>query len=377
MAKREVVFGFPFLRYQRLSVFTDNMSGVTPAQFFQHLEATFESIPLSQQRLIQVGPCATRIRSSSKRMDERFNRPLVHLEEPAPGVAPDFTLDFLDVAATSMAFPRLPWPPQQRSVEQQTAEYGEGPFLFTLHGNQVFTASNFSKSRTLGFVRDPRNWLPDHYKQAIFITLYQHLRRYGLQLVHASAIALNNKAILIAGKSGAGKTTAMLSCVQQGFDFLGDDTTILLRSQDRALTVVSLLNTLNVTDQTLAWFPRLRPHVSDPPNAVGKHLVFLNEAYPQRIALQGEVAIILVPEVIDGSETTLEPANKMTLLSELLPYSLDLHDPAQVSEQLAFLVDMLETLPSFRLRLGRDRHRLPGILSSLLAKTPGVAEPAP
>ena len=45
----------------------------------------------------------------------------------------------------------------------------------------------------------------------------------GVLVLHAGFVAKNGHGVLFAGKAGAGKTTAALSCVWAGFDYLGDD----------------------------------------------------------------------------------------------------------------------------------------------------------
>ncbi|MFN2168478.1 MAG: hypothetical protein ACK2U9_19765, partial [Anaerolineae bacterium] len=62
----------------------------------------------------------------------------------------------------------------------------------------------------------------------------------------------------------------------------------------------------------------------------------------------------------------LDPAGKPGMLSDMLPYSLDLHSAEAARSQLDFLAELLEGLPGHRLSLGRDRHDLPHILSTLL-----------
>ena len=266
--------------------------------------------------------------------------------------------------------PSLPWPPHRASTEQETCEYQDDPLLFTLHGQAVLTCANFEHGHTVGYVRDPAHWPLEHYQQAIFITFYQHLRRWGFRLIHASAIGQAGQTVLFAGSSGAGKTTAMLACVRAGLEFYCDDATLLLPadSPDGGHRVVSLLNTLNVTAQTLNWFPELIPHASQATNRHGKRLVLLDEAYPDRIGLEGEVRAILAPEVTRARHSSLEPANKVALLSAMLPFSLDLHDARFARDHLDLLATLIEATPAFKLKLGADRDELPNLLRPLLAE---------
>lgn len=325
----------------------------------------FSAAPAVTQ--LQIWDQRLRLRCAGSTLHERVRRPLVHLPAVDASQTPDIGVDLVDCAAARIAMPALPWPAQHTSLDQDTREYREGPLLFTQHGEAVITACHATQQRTVGFVRDAAHWPLDHYKQALFITLYQHLRHQGFQLVHASAVGVAGYVALIAGGSGAGKTTTMLSCLRDGFDFLGDDSTLARRTADGDWQIVTLLSTAHVTDQTLAWFPELAPHVSAAASARGKRLLFVDDAYPGCVALNGAPRVILVPQVTDQGHTTVEQTAKARLLGEMLPYSLDLLDGASARHQLDSLAALMDSVPVYRLRLGADREHLPNLLRTLLA----------
>ncbi|MEI2690712.1 MAG: hypothetical protein V9H69_13790 [Anaerolineae bacterium] len=304
------------------------------------------------------------MRATTPALHRQLLRPLACPTGPAVGQPVDFTVDLVDLGEQPL--PALPWAPQHTSPEQETSEYREGPLLFTRHGDVMLTALHQEQGRTVGLVHAPERWPLRHYKQAIFITLYQHLRRRGLHLIHASAIGAQGRAALIAGQSGAGKTTTMLTSVTAGLDFLGDDTTLVQRTADGGLDVVTLLSTLDVTNATAAWFPELAPHLSTQRSHTGKRQIILAEAFPQRMAVRGRVAVILAPEICDQLHTCLAPINKAALLSDLLFYSVDLHDAALTRQHLEFLAQAVEQTPVFRLLLGRDREQIPQVIADAL-----------
>ena len=169
---------------------------------------------------LDIAGYRVRILSTSRLLHDRLRRPLAHLEIAPDTITPSFTVDFIDGAGLDDILVSLPGTAQQSSPEQETQEYQAGPYLFTLHGDSVLTAMNRDANRTVGIVRYPARWPLEHYQQAIFISLYQHLRFRGLYLIHASAIGRDGQAILSPAKSGAGKTTTMLTCVQAGFRVL-------------------------------------------------------------------------------------------------------------------------------------------------------------
>lgn len=316
--------------------------------------------------VIAVGPCLICLRCTSGLLLQRLRRPLSHLVVVAPPHPPDVTIDLIDASGTNMPMPLFPQAPQATSPEQDTREYRQGSYLITGHGDILLTALNEEQSRTVGIVADPANWPLEHYKQAIFITLYQHLRRRRLYLVHASAVALQDRALLIAGSSGAGKTTTMLSCVQSGFHFLGDDTTLVQPLGEGQFRVISVLNTVNLTESTLDWFPEARPYVSTAQTPLGKRLLFVPELYPKRIQRWCNLHAIVVPTVTTHPQTRLVPASKASMLTDMLYYSLDLHDTDAAREHLEVLASLMETTPGYRLLLGHHQEQIPTILRELL-----------
>jgi hypothetical protein len=320
--------------------------------------------------VLDVAGYQVAIRATSSRLFDQIRRPLAHLEVRPDEPEPCCTIDFIDGADADENLIVLPAAAQRSSPEQETQEFQAGPYLFTLHGDSVLTAYNQGASHTIGIVRDPGRWPLDHYQQALFISLYQHLIQRGLYLIHASAIGRNGKALLFSAKSGAGKTTTMLTCVRAGFDFYSDDATLLRRSENGQIDIVPLLGTMNVTETTLRWFPELLPYTSKAVSRTGKRLVMMGDVYPQRMATTGTVQAVIAPEIAGQTHATLSSMSKMGLLRELLPFSLDLHDADAAKTHLDFLLEVLRQVPCYRLRLGQIGEELPELLERALA-TPG------
>lgn len=351
------------------------MNNTEAADSFDHLVKEFDkahSVAVAPMWL-QIGSTTARIRCTSEMLRSQVRRPLAHLEIPASISPPDFTVDLVDLAMTSAAMPALPGGPHRESAEQQTSEWHHEAFVYTQHGDVMLTGLQWEASRTVGFVRNASSWPLQHYKQAIFITLYQHLRRRGLYLVHASAIAHEGRVALIAGSSGAGKTTTMLSCLQDGFSFLGDDATLLQRqsttsSDQDNFQVITLLNTLHATEHTLRWFPELEAHASERDSPAGKRLVIVPEAYPGCLSLSGTVHVALNPKITEEPTTRLERVSKAAFLAEMLFYSVDLHEVEGTRRHLDFLAALLEAVPTYRLLLGTDRSSISPMVARSLEK---------
>jgi serine kinase of HPr protein (carbohydrate metabolism regulator) len=59
--------------------------------------------------------------------------------------------------------------------------------------------------------------------------------RLSAETIHATTVAKNGRAVLIAGASGAGKSDLALRLIDSGFTLVSDDQTIVKRDGDRLL----------------------------------------------------------------------------------------------------------------------------------------------
>ena len=59
--------------------------------------------------------------------------------------------------------------------------------------------------------------------------------RLSSEMVHASTVAIDGRAVLITGASGAGKSDLSLRLIDHGFTLVSDDQTIVKREGDRLI----------------------------------------------------------------------------------------------------------------------------------------------
>jgi serine kinase of HPr protein (carbohydrate metabolism regulator) len=65
-------------------------------------------------------------------------------------------------------------------------------------------------------------------------------RILSAESVHASSVALNGRAVLITGASGAGKSDLTLRLLDRGFTLISDDQTLVRRDGDRLIASAPL-----------------------------------------------------------------------------------------------------------------------------------------
>src|SRR5262245_22761595 len=71
-------------------------------------------------------------------------------------------------------------------------------------------------------------WFLSH--PLLTLTLVELLKRRGMYSAHAACLAVGGRGLLLAGVSGAGKTTLALALARAGLQFLGDDTVFVAPS---------------------------------------------------------------------------------------------------------------------------------------------------
>lgn len=109
-------------------------------------------------------------------------------------------------------------------------DYLFGRFKYKVAKYQ-FDLSNFNKSdkERPVLLRIQPNFFGNRviHEQVIDYIVYFLLNQRGICSLHASAVCKNNQSILFTGPGGAGKTSFSLSCLKEGFKFLGDDRILL------------------------------------------------------------------------------------------------------------------------------------------------------
>jgi hypothetical protein len=103
------------------------------------------------------------------------------------------------------------------------------------------------------------SWRPDDEPlvalfDAIVAGVIAALSAAGVLAIHAGVVARDDRAILIAGRSGRGKTTLVLGLLRRGFDLLSDELALIGPDQR---TVLAYPRGLHIRPQALELFPEL------------------------------------------------------------------------------------------------------------------------
>ena len=173
---------------------------------------------------------------------------------------------------------------------------------------------------------------------------------------------------MLAGKSGSGKSTTALACL----DSL--DSKLLYASDDYCLLatepapyVYSLYNSAKLDVEHLSRrVPHLRSLISNPEELeTEKALFFVSQHQKEKITTGFPLRAILLPHVTGRLESTLAPASPIAALKALAPSSIfQLSGAGQADFQA--MAKLVKQVPCYRLELGTELARIPEIILELL-----------
>jgi hypothetical protein len=210
-------------------------------------------------------------------------------------------------------------------------------------------------------------WLLSH--PLFTIPLAELLKRRGLYMLHAAGLAVAGKGLLVAGQSGAGKTTLALALLRAGFDFLADDTVFLSR-EGKQLRILAFPDEVDVTAETLEFFPELRPLAqSSKPKGRPKRAFCTTRFYGVAPRWECVPGTIVFPKPAGLGMSVITPMPKAEALMQLVCNVLRT-DPHSSQSHLDALADLVRDSRCFRLQTGCDFDQLPALLRSVMSTPP-------
>jgi hypothetical protein len=100
-------------------------------------------------------------------------------------------------------------------------------------------------------------WLQYHFLDAL---VFQLITSPHLTPIHASSVARDGRAILLAGNSLAGKSSLAYACARRGWTYISDDSSPLLRRCASERVVLGTPHSLRLRPDAPKLFPELAPH---------------------------------------------------------------------------------------------------------------------
>jgi hypothetical protein len=206
--------------------------------------------------------------------------------------------------------------------------------------------------------------LPDWAKAAPFRTLLSWLcNQDGMQMVHGAGVSVGDKAVLLAGKGGSGKSTTALACALAGMGFLGDDYCAVDPRDNR---IHMVYRSAKVFPPSLGLLPALASLIaSRGEGPLEKDIVYLDAA-DAHLVRSATLSAILLPRIGTERETKISSATSAEATKAILPTTyMQLMGGTAVTAGL--IMQLTRNLPAFHLELGTDIGAVPDAIARMLA----------
>lgn len=212
------------------------------------------------------------------------------------------------------------------------------------------------------FTCGPAESLPGHELAAPFRLILQlWLRRRGVQMLHAAAVGLPGRgAVLLAARSGGGKSNTTMACLESGLQLLGEDYVAV--DNCNPPRVWSLYAAAKLLSCDLSRFPHLS--AVPRPDADGKALFQLGHL-PGRWTESLPLRAILFLHISGRPESRIVPAAPGEAVKAMLT-SLLMVLPAARRPLFEFTARLAKQVPVHRLELGRQPREIAAAIQNFM-----------
>ena len=294
-------------------------------------------------------------------------RPFAHLEG-RPSAAAELVIEIWDDRFAGA----LP-PPERTEGETQwreaTLHSSDGRFVAQQLPHTISCLDRDASRIVAGIAWHERIFIYERSKPLARLLLNWHNDR-DVQVIHTGLIARNGTGVLLAGKSGSGKSTTTLLSVMAGLDYLSEDYVGLETRPDGTFVGHSLYNSVFLNSAHLDRFPDLARHaIRGRPPQEEKSVLILSQLCSERLRRSVPIRALVFPQVNGAALAHLSPMPKPAALLALAPSSL-LQIPNRRLGATGFgrLAALVERLPCLRLTVGSDTDSIPRRLEELIAQ---------
>jgi hypothetical protein len=152
--------------------------------------------------------------------------------------------------------------------------------------------------------------------RTLSLALSLALRERGFIALHAAAVLIRERALLLVGDSGAGKSTTALALVEAGCVPMTDDQ-VFLKPAEEAWDLFSVPQEFRVTEKTLTAFPQRKRHRRSLLQGYDKYELAVAE-FSRPVGRYSGSVQLLFPRKTSGTTTRLSSMSTAEALGELM-----------------------------------------------------------
>ena len=352
------------------------MNAASFARALRELE-TFEMPSCAGERALEIAGVRMRVRLSSPRLAAGALRALAHHAVATDAAEPaDVTLLVLDhdvpgnpVHELLPDAPRTP--PVGDRIERWSYDGESGRGLLHEGFRALFLRSRTRAAMWLG----EGGALPYHVVALPLLPILSWLvAERGCAVLHAAAIATPHGALLLGGRSGTGKSTAALACLDAGVGFLGDDMCIVEPGSPPVVHSLYCSGKLDAADTVR--FPDLAPALVEGSGPWWEKSVYLfDDHLAERVVRRAPLLGVAIPRRDAGPPARLSPRQAFLAMAPNTVFQL----PGAAQASSAGVKEVVSKVPVHSVGVGDAIAAIPARLAAFartLAEQGAAAEPA-
>jgi hypothetical protein len=313
---------------------------------------------------IKLGGAVAVIHFSTRALRDVMVRSLSHLlVDDAPH--PSLTIFCLDGDLADQNF-FFPWNAGDFEVQGVIKGFNSDRFQAQYqHGSGAVMLYDQERREGIYHIEDS-TYIPYWEISFPFRTLFHWWSRdTSYQLLHAGGIGTSLNAVIIAGKSGSGKSSTCLSAVLNPDLLIAGDDYVLVDTIDGMM--YSLYQCAKVALENLGRLPFLKHLVDKNFDRAEKAMIFIHEKLPGKMLLRSNPGFLCIAIIGENSKSTIVACDPSEALTRMAPTTL-FQLPLMRQEAFVKCVALVRKLSVFKIILGPDPREISDTIGDFLGR---------
>jgi hypothetical protein len=334
-----------------------------PLAFFEEVRAAYQHAAENVERtelFYAVAGSVIQLSFAGTALLRLITPALEHRQCP-PQTAPDLHIHLWDAAETGVPLPPRPWQWHEHIARSDITSLSNERFQTAYNWpHHLLDMLDLEQGQAFYCTRHAAHIPSDFGGSPLLNILHWWMRKRGLQYVHAGAIGLPDKGVLLAGAGGSGKSTTALATLNSDLVYVSDDYCLI--SSDPQPYAYNIYSSAKVHHDNLFRLPHLQAAVSNADTLeTEKALIRLHQHYPHKIVPGLPICAIFLPRPTGQRETRIVPVSRTQALKAVMVSTM-----VQLagSSDFAFktLSNFVRQVPCYDLQAGTD---LDGLISAI------------
>lgn len=289
-----------------------------------------------------------------------------HLSCKRPAGAPGLEIFLIDVSKTvDGQLPMIPWEPLLRRGHRGILVDGMYMQYVHIEPSDVMILSVYDtrKNQAYYIVSDAEK-LPWYLRGApLHEIFYWWARSNDMHILHCGVVGNQDKGIALLGAKGAGKSTMVLTALENGLHYVSEDYCIV--TGEECPLAYSLYNSAKFTEYTFERFPHLLVYKKNEETVNSKHLVYYKDIYPEKLLNKLPLTALVSLNLQLTRPVALNKLDEEKAYLDMIA-STTLQNPIYELSSTEFFQAMKSTVPAYELVFGSDGDKELDLLSTLI-----------